>query len=128
MNILYVEDNTDLRETIGEMLTGPGRSVHCCADAEQALAAFSAAPFDVVLTDVSLPGMSGTDLVRKLLVSRPLLHVVLCSGYDFGKHAQVLGPNVQSLAKPFELDTLDDLLARIATELTAARGGPTVAP
>ena len=41
-------------------------------------------PFDVLVTDVSLPGMSGTDLARRLLADDPLRWVVLCSGYELG--------------------------------------------
>lgn len=121
MNILYVEDNADLREAIGELLEGPGRTVHCCADAEQALVRCAAQRYDVVVTDVSLPGLSGTDLARRLVAERPLQHVVLCSGYDFGEHARVLGPRVRSLAKPFELDVLEALLAEIGAELARER-------
>ena len=53
-----------------------------CASAEEALVLDAGHPFDVLVTDVSLPGMSGTDLARRLLADDPLRWVVLCSGYE----------------------------------------------
>ena len=56
MRILYVEDNPELRETIGMLMEGEGRRVTSCASAEEALALDAGDPFDVLVTDVSLPG------------------------------------------------------------------------
>ncbi len=61
MRILYVEDNPELRETIGMLMEGEGRTVTSCASAEESLVLDAGHPFDVLVTDVSLPGMSGTD-------------------------------------------------------------------
>lgn len=122
MKILYVEDNPELREAIGELLEAPDRVVHSCSDAEKALALCATDRFDVVVTDVSLPGISGTELARRLVAARPNQQVVLCSGYDFGDDARVLGAHVRSLPKPFDLDRLEALLAEIDTELQRERG------
>ena len=58
MRILYVEDNPELRETIGMLMEGEGRTVTSCASAEEALVLDAGHPFDVLVTDVSLPCMS----------------------------------------------------------------------
>ncbi len=121
MKILYVEDNADLREGIGELMEGVDRAVVGCADAEEGLALFNADPFDVVITDVSLPGMSGTDLARIILASRPQQRIVLCTGYDFGAQAATLGARVRTLVKPFELEALESLLAELEAELRSER-------
>lgn len=123
MRILYVEDNCELRETIGMLMEGEGRSVTACASAEEALEQDAGEPFDLVVTDVSLPGMSGTDLCRKLLADDPDRWVVLCSGYQFKHGLDALGPNVRSLLKPFELEELEELLASVQLQLT----GPSLA-
>lgn len=117
MRILYVEDNEYLRESIAELLAAPGREVLTCASGEQAVALWEQAPFDVLVTDVSLPGMSGTALARRLLQAKPDQWVVLCTGYDFGRDAQTLGSNVRSMVKPFEADDLDALMQRIEASL-----------
>ena len=115
LRILYVEDNDDLRETIGMLMEGDGREIVTCADAERAVALWEQARFDVLVTDVSLPGMSGTDLARSILARDPRSWVVLCSGYDLRHGLARLGPNVRALSKPFEPEELDVLLVEIAS-------------
>jgi two-component system cell cycle response regulator CpdR len=117
MRILYVEDHPELRETIGMLLEGEGRTVTSCATAEEALALDAAMPFDVLVTDVSLPGMSGVDLARKVLADDPKRWVVLCSGYEMGQYPSGWGPNVRTLLKPFEIEELDELLATMRDAL-----------
>ena len=80
----------------------------------------SAQPHDVVVSDVSLPGMSGLDLCRHLLASNPQRWVVLCSGYPLEHGVGTLGPHVRSLLKPFELEELEELLDVIASHLQSA--------
>ena len=112
-SILYVEDNDDIRETIGMLLEGDDREVVLCASSEAALAAFAQRDFDILITDVSLPGLSGTELARRVLAKNPAKWVVLCSGYEFQHGLARLGPNVRSLSKPFEAEELERLLAEI---------------
>lgn len=113
MKILYVEDNDDLRATITVLLQTDQREVSTCADAEEALAMVARERFDVVVTDVSLPGMSGVDLARRLVGEDPQRWVVLCSGYQFGEHVGSIGPRVRSIAKPFEIEDLERLIDEI---------------
>jgi CheY-like chemotaxis protein len=117
LSILYVEDNEHLREAIGMLMEGEGREVVSCATGEDALVADAQQVFDVVVTDVSLPGMSGTDLARALLQNNPTRWIVLCSGYDLSQGLDSLGTNVRMLRKPFELEELDALLAEITAAL-----------
>ena len=123
VSILYVEDNDDLRATIGELLRRPDREVALCASAEQALAADLEHRFDIVVTDVSLPGMSGADLARELIRAEPARWIVLCSGYDLGEHALSFGPYVRSLTKPFEIEELEALMDELCALLRAAAPG-----
>jgi two-component system, cell cycle response regulator CpdR len=117
LRILYVEDNDDLRGAMSHLLGGNGREVIPVANAEDALAAFETSQFDVVVTDISLPGMSGTDLTRAILRAQPLHWVVLCSAYDSTDWASQLGRNVRSLIKPFEPEAMEALMAEIAGAL-----------
>ena len=71
MRILYVEDNRELRETIGMLMEAEGRTVTSCATAEEALKLDAQQGFDLLVSDVSLPGMSGTELARQLLAEDP---------------------------------------------------------
>jgi len=113
LRMLYVEDNAELRETFQEMLEGDQREVVSCASAEEALVLWGANDFDVLVTDIGLPGMSGTDLARRILALQPERWIVLCSGYEYGDAIRVLGPRVRSLSKPFELEDLERLMGEI---------------
>ncbi|HEY0820957.1 MAG TPA: response regulator [Rhizobacter sp.] len=119
MTILYVEDSDDLRDTIGMLLEAPGREVLSCATAEEALELLAQRDADVVITDVSLPGMSGTDFARKLLADKPDRRVVLCSGYEFGDTVAQFGPNVRALLKPFEPDDMEALVSEVCDQVRA---------
>ncbi|MFT3814374.1 MAG: response regulator [Acidovorax sp.] len=121
MNIVYIEDNADLRSTIGALMDGEGRTVTCCATAEEALALDAQARFDLVVSDVSLPGLSGTDMARQLLKVAPDRCIVLCSGYDLGSYPAQWGPNVHVLPKPFEIEDLEGLLDDIQTRWNAGQ-------
>lgn len=114
LNILYVEDSEDLRVTIGMLLEGPEREIVSCATGEEALQLLAEREFDLLITDVSLPGISGADLARKLLADKPDHWVILCSGYEFGSAVSQFGPNVRAILKPFEPDDLDALINDVA--------------
>jgi len=120
LSIVYVEDNRDLRDALSELLAGPGRAVVAFATGEAALAACEARPPDLLVTDISLPGMSGADLARILVAKNPSQWVALCSGYEYGHHVATLGQNVRALPKPFELEQLEALI----NEVKAALGQP----
>lgn len=120
LKILYVEDNTLVREVTAELLAQEQRHIVACADAEQALEMFRENSFDVVITDVSLPVMSGIDLARNLLRVKPHLPIIIASGYalDFG--LENWSANVRSIIKPFEGPQIEALIS----DLTRARSLP----
>ena len=117
LRILYVEDSHELRDTIAMLMEGPGRTIVACTSAEQALQhEADHGPADLVVTDVALPGMSGTELCSKLLAGDAQRRIVLCSGYALqGEEAQ--GPRVQVLHKPFDIEALEDLLDAVQAEV-----------
>lgn len=121
LQIYYVEDNDELRETIGLLLEADDRVVESFATAEEALSAFERQPCDVVITDVSLPTMSGVDLARAVLAKAPGTWVVLSSGYAITRGLETLGDTVRSLPKPFEVEEMDSLLAEIAAAVAAGK-------
>ncbi len=118
VRILYVEDNRDLREMVCELLAGPGRVIRAMADGESALAAWQAETFDLVIADISLPGMTGTELARRILAVAPRQWVVFCSGYEYHQELAAMGPNVRSMAKAFDFDAMDSLMAEVSSALS----------
>ena len=113
MRILVVEDNLDAQYLVCEMLRVFGHSVQAVARAEDALATLQRDQFDVLFTDVSLPGMSGVDLARQALQQRPALRIVFASGYSQALTSQLEFPAV-SMQKPYDIDQLQQALEQVA--------------
>jgi CheY-like chemotaxis protein len=109
--ILYVEDNSIVREVTAELLAQEQRDIVAVASAEEALREFRENPFNVVITDVSLPQMSGLDLARKILDINPKMLIIVASGYYLDLTLQKWGPNVRAIVKPFEAADIDALIA-----------------
>jgi two-component system cell cycle sensor histidine kinase/response regulator CckA len=105
--ILLVEDEPVLLEIAQRVLVRAGFEVTAAADPGEAIIAAETGPepFDLLLTDVVMPGMRGPELARRLRMSHPELRVLLASGYaqeivDSDRHEDPL------LAKPFSPETL----------------------
>ncbi|CCD02724.1 sensor protein (fragment) (plasmid) [Azospirillum baldaniorum] len=82
LRVLVVEDDALIRLVTVEMLTGLGHSVVEAGNAEEALSIAETQPVDALLTDISLPGMSGEQLAAALRKRHPALPVVFASGAD----------------------------------------------
>lgn len=80
-SILVVEDDEILADNIRTYLSLKGYEVIVCHSAELALEQIKRAQPDAVLTDNSLPGMSGHDLLRTLVAQAPDLKVIMMTGY-----------------------------------------------
>jgi two-component system cell cycle response regulator CpdR len=111
VKILYVEDNALVREVTAELLAQEQRQIVACADAEEALKEFRENPFDLVITDVSLPVMSGIDLARNILTIKPGLPIIIASGYSLDFGLENWGRNVRAIIKPFEAPEIEALIS-----------------
>ncbi|WP_306548847.1 PAS domain S-box protein [Desulfobulbus sp.] len=82
--ILYVDDEVMLAEMNKEILEQLGYQVEIHTSSQEALAAFQNTPdqFDVVVTDQTMPGMTGIDLARRMLQIRPHIPIILCTGHS----------------------------------------------
>ena len=120
LRALFVEDHADLREQIGWMLEEEGLDLVTCANGEDAETEFRKGGFDLVLTDISLPKMSGVDLARRVLAQSPQTWVIFSTGYEMGNRLSHLGPNVRMLLKPFEFDELHSLMNEVRAYLQVA--------
>lgn len=113
LRVLYVEDNSLVREVTAELLAQEQRQIVACADAEAALQEFSANSFDIVITDVSLPVMSGIELARHLLRVKPRLPIIIASGYSLDFGLENWGANVRSIIKPFAAPEIEELITAL---------------
>jgi CheY-like chemotaxis protein len=110
LRILYVEDNDLVRGITHELLAQPSRTVVAVASAEEALKLFESDVFDVVVTDVSLPAMSGLELARQLLQRVPGVPIIIATGYRLSSENTALGERTRVITKPFEQEQIDQLL------------------
>lgn len=105
--LLIVEDERTAREVFAEVLSDLGYEVVAVASGEEAGALPLDPPFDLLLTDLVLPGASGLDLAWGLRDRWPHLKVVLMSGYTNTEVAgAVVALRARFLQKPFDMDTL----------------------
>lgn len=83
-HILLVDDQQVVTDMLRQVLEVTGFRVSAFTDSREALAAFKAEPqrFDLLLTDQTMPHMTGVELSKTVLALRPDLPVVLCTGYS----------------------------------------------
>ena len=123
--ILYLDDEESLVMLAKRMLGRMGYEVTGFNDSAQALAAFETAPenFDLVLTDLSMPGMSGMEVSRRMLQIRPDIPVLLATGYvraEDVEQARSIGIR-EVIWKPQTIGEMGDLLAQQLEKLVPAR-------
>jgi CheY-like chemotaxis protein len=107
--ILLVDDEAGVRVMIARMLSLSGYSVVSAQSGEEALTIVKdyAAPIELILTDVRMPGMSGPELVEELVKMRPGIRVMYMSAYSRDVlPAGVRDTDIPFLTKPFTMRTL----------------------
>lgn len=121
MRILVVDDEHSLLMTLAGNLELDGFDVTTAENGERALELFEAQSFDLVFSDVRMPGMNGVDLFRKIRAIRPECPVVLMTAFAVeGLVREAIAEGVFTvLPKPFEPD-------RVVVALTRAIKSPTV--
>ena len=117
VTVLLVEDEDLLRRTLSKVLRAKGLRVIEAADGTTACSVFQANPslFDVVLLDMTLPGMPGQMVLSEIRRIRPLTNVILTTAYTeelvLGGIQQ--GPTLRFLRKPYEAKKLYQLIDSI---------------
>ncbi|MBO5997511.1 MAG: response regulator [Alphaproteobacteria bacterium] len=109
-NVLLVEDEDAVRAFSARVLRNKGINVVEACDAQEALTHLDAKgeTFDLLLTDMMMPGMDGETLCNIAKERYPSLRVILMSGYseDFARHGKDEDKNFSFLPKPFSLNQL----------------------
>ncbi len=108
--VLLVEDEKWVRKSTAMVLAENGYEVFEAADAEKALSLFyrEKGRFDIVISDVVMPGRSGLQLVNPLLDINPRVPVLLCSGHldDKSQLSQIIKRGLAYIQKPFDIHEL----------------------
>lgn len=117
--ILFVDDEDYLAEVGKEMLEDYGYQVDIATDPLKALALFKEAPdrYHLLISDYTMPGMKGDEMVAKIHDIRSDLPVILCSGIQLKTEVTDNKGISKVLLKPFDMD---DLLAVVRAVLDDA--------
>ena len=124
--ILLVDDDQDLRNLLERVLLRSGMAVHPAGDGRQAIKLLARQKFDLVVTDIIMPGdWTGQRLAGELRRQRPGLGVILMSGYGPGRLEETGGTASTGtfLAKPYSIralkESVEQQLACIGTDTVA---------
>ncbi|WP_350030010.1 response regulator [Caballeronia sp. GAFFF2] len=107
--ILVVDDDGATREAVTELLKMLGHRCEAISSPRQALEVVIRRNFDILITDLNLPGMSGIDLARSILARCPKMHVIFSSGHMVLPE-QASDFTWRDLPKPYTLDQLENAL------------------
>src|SRR5262245_49246641 len=79
--ILFVDDDEEAREALGDYFGGEGYLVETARDGREALVRLATFPADLVVTDLEMPGMNGLDLGRSLRSARPRFPILFVTAH-----------------------------------------------
>lgn len=122
--LLIVDDDTLIRETLHELLS-TDHECHTADRAEQALAYLDIENYDAVITDISMPGLSGREILKYVQAKQASTPVIVISGNPDGADGESMVDMgaFAYITKPFQLDDIEDAVTRAIArheELAAA--------
>ncbi|HEY6868061.1 MAG TPA: ATP-binding protein [Candidatus Eisenbacteria bacterium] len=121
LRVLVVDDDEGVREVLRDMLTALGHAVTTYASGDEALRAYRPGLYDLVLTDLGMPGVTGWDLAQTVRDADPAVTIVFVTGWGDEVRPEALqSARVDHVVtKPF---TLEDVVVAIERTLAADPG------
>ena len=115
--VLVVEDEDVIRGLVDQILRGEGYEVLLAADGDEAIALAGSNRVDVLLTDLTMPGIGGHELADRLRAAAPALKVMFMSGFAEGSDfsTTALPPATAFLEKPFTFTMLSERMRELVT-------------
>jgi DNA-binding NtrC family response regulator len=111
--LLVVDDDNNIRENLCQFFAGT-HECHSADRAEQALAFLDFENYDVILTDITMPGLDGQQLLKRVQQTHPETHVIVISGTcteEEGLSSLALGAFAY-VPKPFRLEEVESAVNR----------------
>ena len=109
--VLVIDDEVLVRDVVARMIEDLGYTAVTATDGASGLAMLDHQQIDAVLVDLTMPRMSGADVITAVRERRPKLPVILCSGFDRDGRGPVQADAY--LPKPFPIDVLERTLAKL---------------
>jgi CheY-like chemotaxis protein len=115
--ILIVDDEFDIVDVLGDLLTAEGYQVVTASNGREGLVRLREAPVDLVLLDCMMPVVDGPEMLRLMREEQsiPKIPVIMMSAAEVRRQVQDLGCSA-FLKKPFDLNTLLETVARLVDE------------
>ena len=116
--IMVVDDDRDLRESLAEVLSAAGFSVTQASQGEEALAYLAHRNFDLILLDLVMPGMDGLELLGRIRDKAPRMPVIMITAFASVENAVTAMRQGASdyVTKPFRIDVLLASVGRVLEE------------
>ncbi|MEX2618267.1 MAG: response regulator [Alphaproteobacteria bacterium] len=116
--ILIAEDDDAMRMFLMSALSRAGHDVSALPSGESAVTCAELGSYDLLLTDIDMPGMNGVELARLMMADSPKLQVMFVTGYaDTALQAtDVISRGARVLSKPF---ALSELVSRVRKMIAA---------
>ena len=108
LQILIVEDSKPLREMLVHVLKEDGTYVDSAKDGKEALEKYYSAPYDLIITDLNMPEVTGIELIRKIRERDELVEFIIITGYASLESAveAIKAGAFDYIIKPFKVDEL----------------------
>jgi CheY-like chemotaxis protein len=114
---LVIDDDAHVRQALHDVVTGLGFHADAASNGSEGIARFESHPYDVVLTDLLMPGMTGWEVLKAVRERNPKIPVIIITGSaGHDNDRRVAQPGVALLHKPVRMDFLGSTLARVLGE------------
>ncbi len=120
-NLLLVDDEVGVRRSTSKLLSSLGYAVETAGSGEEALVILARLPIDLMVTDLAMPQMTGTELAGRIRQTRPHLPIVFMSGnMDSDQlRSEIAEGQAVFLQKPVTLATLASTVRRVLDAVAA---------
>ena len=121
--ILIVDDNAELREILQEYLHGEGGLIDGAPNGKEALAKYSQEAYDLIITDLNMPEVSGMEMIRRIKQENDVTEFIIITGYaslDSAVEAVKMGA-FDYIVKPFRMEELKVVVKNVREKIALKR-------
>ena len=117
--ILLVDDNAVVRDMLVDLVSSLGYSADAAGGGVEALALFDRGRYDIVLTDLLMPGMSGWEVLAAVRQRDPQMPIIIITGTPAIGDPRAALPGVAVMRKPVDVTLLDTMIKRMVNRRLA---------